>query len=710
MSDSHPSRADLERYNEVEKHMDGNCPDGSCERALRQIIAGDLGGVLPIGAAFGDPSSVGPPTHLMGATQPPAFAEYEVLGELGRGGMGVVYKAQDVRLNRTVALKTIQPSAGDDSLARRFLAEARAVAQLQYPNVVQIFEIRDDGDPPYIAMEFVGGGSLKDKYREGPPPPGEAAALLEILARAMHHAHEHRIVHRDLKPANVLLTPDGTPKIIDFGIARRLDETAGLTRTGELLGTPQYMAPEQANEASGKPADVTPSVDVHGLGAVLYWLLTGRPPIPAGSSVKEALELVRDTDPVAPHLLRPKIPRDLETICLKCLRKRPEQRYASAAALADDLRRFLDNEPILARPVGRPERLVKWSRRRPAAAVLIGVSALVVLLLVLGAIGVGLHFYQKGLALEEIARQKQEKEATTLLANVLLHKNSIDAAERDFRNNHADLVDEDLSNSPEECRAFEWRFVRRECHPDLLTIPAGGPARAVVFTPDGNGLARGFADGRVTLIDDLRNPKEKSLPVPPGGAVFGLALHPGGGAPVLAAAGTGPAWTPLPRQIAIPGRVVLWSLNNPGAAGESIADDLSLPDEVDADAAGQWVAWHPEGRYLAYAGQARTVKVWDRVARRVVQVLAPHKWPVLALAFSPDGSRLASAGGGPDGGEVKVWNWSTGDELVSLPHASAVRGVAFHPKDGRLATADANARGVAGRRAAHRRVGPGGEG
>ncbi len=284
---------------------------------------------------------------------------YEVLGELGRGGMGVVYKARQVGLNRLVALKMILGGelAGSDMLSR-FRAEAEAVARLQHPGIVQIFEIGDHDGNPFFSLEFVVGGSLAGRLDGRPLDPRAAAELVAPLARAVHYAHEQGIVHRDLKPANVLLTADGEVKVTDFGLAKQLHGNPGATRTGEVMGTPGYMAPEQArgNKDIGAPADVW------ALGAILYELLTGRPPFQAATPLDTLLQVLQ-REPVPVRQVHPKAPRDLETVCLKCLSKETGQRYASAADLADDLQRFLDGEPIKARPPGPLRRANRWFLR-----------------------------------------------------------------------------------------------------------------------------------------------------------------------------------------------------------------------------------------------------------------------------------------------------------------------------------------------------------
>jgi tetratricopeptide (TPR) repeat protein/tRNA A-37 threonylcarbamoyl transferase component Bud32 len=322
-----------------------------------------------------DTAQSGFTTSAPSAVQP-AIPGYEIVGELGRGGMGVVYKARQLRLNRVVALKMVL--AGNHASAEaaiRFMGEAEAVARLHHPNVVQVHAFGDHEGRPYLEMEYVPGGSLADRVDGTPWPAYEAARLVETLAWAIHTVHRLGIVHRDLKPANILLTPDGTPKVADFGLAKWLDVESGLTRTDHVLGTPSYMAPEQTG---GGSASIGPTADVYALGAILYELLTGRPPFRAATAL-ETLEQVKSVEPVAPARLRPDLSRDLETVCLKCLQKEPARRYPSAAELAEDLRRFGVGEPIKARPVGVVERAWRWCQREPALAAL--VAALIVGLL-----------------------------------------------------------------------------------------------------------------------------------------------------------------------------------------------------------------------------------------------------------------------------------------------------------------------------------------
>ncbi len=302
----------------------------------------------------------------------PTFPGYEILEEIGHGGMGVVFKARQIALNRIVALKTILThGAIREEQKRRFVQEAQAMALLQHPNIVQIHEIGESEGHPFLVMEYVPGVSLRERLAGKPSPPRQAAEMVAVLARAVQAAHEHGIIHRDLKPNNILLGPDGTPKICDFGLAKCLEGTADYTQTGQVLGTPSYMAPEQVLQAQGSQG---PAVDVYALGILLYELLTGRPPFLADNPL-DTLQLVTSQEPVPPRRWQPRTPGDLETICLKCLEKAPSRRYPSAQTLAEDLKRFLAGAPICARPVGPVERGWRWCGTHPTGAALITVVA-----------------------------------------------------------------------------------------------------------------------------------------------------------------------------------------------------------------------------------------------------------------------------------------------------------------------------------------------
>ena len=316
----------------------------------------------------------------------PMVPGHQMLELVGRGGMGKVYRARQIALGRVVAVKLLVSEPDEKSLSR-FREEYRAVAKLQHPNIAQLFESGLADGKPYFTQEYVEGGTLSQKYGGAPQDAHEAARLVEVIARAIHYSHEQGILHRDLKPGNILLTSRGEPKVTDFGLAKELaapgadtpkETGGGLTRTGEILGTPSYMPPEQA---SGVVSSIGPRADVYSLGAILYEALTGRPPF-QGLDPLHTLFMVLSMEPVAPRTLQPKLPRDLETICLKCLEKSPKKRYETAAELADDLKRFLNREPIHARPTGLIEGWLKWSGRNKAAAGLLVLSAVFVVALI----------------------------------------------------------------------------------------------------------------------------------------------------------------------------------------------------------------------------------------------------------------------------------------------------------------------------------------
>jgi formylglycine-generating enzyme required for sulfatase activity len=311
---------------------------------------------------------------------PPLVHGYDVLNELGRGGMGVVYKARHLNLNRIVALKLVR--AGAHAAAEelvRFRQEAELVARLDHPNIVQIYDIGAQAGNSYLALEYLAAGTLARRLGGTPLPPKEAAGLVETLARAVHYAHQKGVIHRDLKPSNILLDESGVPKITDFGLARRVETDSGLTRTGAVMGTPSYMAPEQAE---GKK-DIGPAADIYALGATLYDLLTGRPPF-RGASIADTIFQVLHHDPVPPRRLQPTVPRELQIVCLKALQKQPGQRYPSALALADDLHRFLTDQPILARAPSLADRAGKAIRRNRTAVLAAGAAAVVGLAVIAG--------------------------------------------------------------------------------------------------------------------------------------------------------------------------------------------------------------------------------------------------------------------------------------------------------------------------------------
>jgi tRNA A-37 threonylcarbamoyl transferase component Bud32 len=398
----------------------------------------------------------------------PEVAGYEIVGELGRGGMGVVYKARQRVLDRLVALKMVLYGGHAGSEERiRFQIEAEAVARLRHPNIVAVHEVGEHQGRPFLTLEFMPGGPLSRRLAGKPLPAGDAARLAELLARAVHHAHQCGIVHRDLKPANVLLDesadtpPDSwTPKVADFGLARRIDDPSQ-TASGAILGTPSYMAPEQALGKS-KERTVGPAADTYALGAILYEMLTGQPPF-VGPTTLETIRMVTDSEPVPPSRLNAKLPRDLETICLKCLHKDPQRRYATAADLADDLASFREGRPIHARPVGAAERLLLWARRRPVVAALLAAVA------VLAAAGAGSFVWAYRQALDQRDRAvRAEGERQAELARALAGSARLAARRGDWQGALRDYQSAlDLGGEDE----IGLRLDMLECRTALYQIP-----------------------------------------------------------------------------------------------------------------------------------------------------------------------------------------------------------------------------------------------
>ncbi len=408
----------------------------------------------------------------LGASSPHAegtrrLFDYELLERLGHGGMGVVFKARQISLNRLVALKVIRAGElASPADRQRFRSEAEAAAGLDHPNIVPIYEVGEHAGQYFFSMKLIEGSSLAEHVSRWAEDPRGAARLVAEIARAVHHAHQHGILHRDLKPANILLagvrdqgsgvredqgsttaslTPDSrpltpVPYVTDFGLAKRFAEDAGLTQTGSIVGTPSYMAPEQA---SGRSKRLTTAVDVYGLGAILYELLTGRRPF-QGESALETLQQVQLREPVPPRRLSAKVPYDLEVICLKALEKEPHRRYSTAEALADDLQRYLENQPIQARPVNAWERLVKWVKREPMRAALVGVCVGATLLLA----GFGIWSYVQirdsaAKAERRAAQARAAADAMTEVAEELLEREPyMDASQRRFLGQVRDWYEE----------------------------------------------------------------------------------------------------------------------------------------------------------------------------------------------------------------------------------------------------------------------------
>jgi WD40 repeat protein len=622
--------------------------------------------------------------------QPPG---YEILSELGRGGMGVVYKARQRSLGRTVALKMVLVGghAGPEELAR-FRTEAEAIARLQHPNIVQIYEVNEHEGLPFLSLEFCPGGSLEKELAGTPLPPREAVALAERLARAVAAAHAKGVVHRDLKPANVLLAENGVPKITDFGLAKRLD-AAGQTATGVAMGTPSYMAPEQAE---GKKT-VGPAADVYALGAMLYEFLTGRPPFRAATNFDTLLQVVGD-EPVPVRQLQPKVPRDLETVCHKCLQKEPARRYAGAAALAEDLHRFRAGEPIRARPVGATERAWRWGKRNPALAALAAVLTAGVIVSTWLAFSARREAARADTKAEEAEREAQaarearadaERKAQaarrgTYNANMLLTQLA-------WEQHQVDRFVQLLEEQPEDLRGFEWYYWHRKFHQGHITLRGHTlPVLSVAFSPDGRRLASaggfGAEPGQVKLWDAQTGQEIRTL-TGHTGEVTSVAFSPDG----RRLASAGGESKPFSADGKRPGpgdwTVKVWDLQT----GKAI---LTLKGHAEGITS---VAFSPDGKRLAsaaggrFGGEPGEVKVWDAQTGQEALTVKGLAHGVTRVVFSPDGRRFASGSaigvlGKPY--EVKVWDTQTGKEILTLKgHSGAIQCVAFSPDGRRLATA-----------------------
>jgi WD40 repeat protein len=600
----------------------------------------------------------------------PLLGRFEVVEELGAGGFGFVVRARDRLLGREVALKMPLPERllgpGDVS---RSLREARAAARLDHPNIVRVHDAGELGPLGYfIASEFCEGPNLRRwlRARSEPVPARLAARWAAALADAVQHAHDRGILHRDIKPDNVILTPGSapgefTPRLTDFGLAKVIEDAGEETRSEARAGTPHYMAPEQV---TGRRREVGPATDVYALGATLYEILTGRPPF-RGDNEAETLRLVLESEPIPPRSLRPGLPRDLETICLKSLRKEPWRRYDTAAGLRDDLQRFLDGRPIRARRTSAAERAWRWGRRNKAAA---GLLAAVFLLLaaVAGVASVGYVREAAARALAEEAENKSKVEADRArgaehemrrqwyAASVNLMQPAWDAGQ-------VGRLRELLAETeayPD--RGFEWFYWRRLCHLERSTlIGHRAGVRAVAWSPDGTRLATASWDGTARVWDPAT-----------GRELLAVNRH--------ASQVNSVAWSPDGTRLATgccDGRTRVWD----AASGRKLRG-------LDGHAGRVWsVAWSSDGARLATGSADGTAKAWDVSDGRLLQTFEGHAGDVVCVSWSPDGKSLAT---GSMDGAARVWATADGRRLLYLRgHAGRVWSVAWSPDGARLATA-----------------------
>ena len=590
---------------------------------------------------------------------PRAFGDYELLEEIGRGGMGVVYRARQISLNRTVAVK-ILPGAifGDPQFILRFREEVQMAAALKHPNIVTIHDVGEHDGQPYFAMEFVEGQTLAKLAAQRHSPALESARLIRRVAEAVHFAHENGILHRDLKPSNILLDHAGQPHLADFGLAKRLAANADLTFTGQTLGSPNYIPPEQVSKGRGI---IGPHSDVYSLGAVLYHLLTGRPPFVA-DTVHDTLEAVLHDDPLAPRLLNPNVPRDLETICLKCLAKQAGQRYGSAQELADDLGRLLEHHPILARPVSPAARALKWMRRRPALASTIGITVASAMLI---SALTARHSTQ-------LRHQRDQAVASERLVAQTLVRMEFNSALDQFKQNRslsgmaqlAAIIHRDRHHagathrlaSALTHRSFNLLAFAPLEHPDEV-LDAD-------YSPDGQTIVTACADGRVRLWNAQTGARLSSKIERPV-AIRIVRFSPDG--KLVLTAGQD-------------GGICLWSLES----GELIADPITNNSPVES------ASFNADGTLMLATFPDRTVRVWQVPSGRLLFAPIPHHDAVVVSEFNPAGGTLLT---GSRDGKMQSWRLADGQPVGAVIETfRPLYAASFNPDGSRLASASGDRR------------------
>ncbi|MBW3543083.1 MAG: protein kinase [Planctomycetes bacterium] len=626
-------------------------------------------------------------TQGPGIRPPRSFGAYELLEELGRGGMGVVFKARELRVGRLVALKMLRDvRLGSPTDVARFQNEIRAVARLDHPGLVPVYEAGELDGQTFYTMKLVDGGSLSSHVRRFVDSPRSAAAVVADLADAIHHAHQRGILHRDLKPSNILLDAEGRPHVTDFGLARAMDTTSELTGTGDTVGSPPYMAPEQA---AGRQHSPTIATDVYGLGGILYSLLTGEPPF-RGETPLATLRLVVQFDPPPPRSRNPRVDRDLEIICLKALSKEPERRYASAADLADDLRRYLRGETIRARVVPRRERAWRWMRRNPGWAAF----ATSILLAVTAGMS-GLLLYSRNLADVNERLSNSLADAQRARNAALDARNEATAKEREAEELAYAATIRLAAKARDECdprqmiellnrvrpqpgkrdlRGSEWHYLWQQATAEGIRIAASSePLYHVSYSPDGRLVACCGKDAIVRVYDGESHAAVLAFPT---GQIETncVAFSPDGR--VLATTGDD-------------GTVRLWEL----AEQERLRQGTS-PREILRIAAHPGkafqVIFNAYGETVFSCGDDPVIRSWDTSNGRLRGMLTGHTSKVEAIALSPDNSLLASAGEST----FRLWSTGTSDPPAVVRWEDPCACVAFSP-DGSLVAFGDNSRRVA---------------
>ncbi len=660
-----------------------------------------------------------------------AFGDYELSEEVARGGMGIVYRARQVSLDRIVAVKLLLSGAlSSPEYVKRFRVEASAAASLQHPNIVTIHEVGVHQGQHYLVMDYVDGPSLAKLVVQWPLPAERAAAYMKIVAEAVHFAHEHGILHRDLKPSNVLIDSKDQPRVTDFGLAKRFEGESEVTLSGQVVGSPSYMPPEQAAAKRGK---VSRRSDVYGLGAMLYHLLAGRPPFQA-ATLTDTLDHVLNAEPVAPRLLNPAVPRDLETICLKCLEKEPAKRYPTALALAEELARFLNGQPVLARPIGPAGKAWRWCRRQPVRA---GLIAALIVVTGLGLAGVLWQWHRA-------ESQRANAEAEALLARRNAYAGDMKEVQRALEetdlgrarqllNRHRPQGEAKSRKQETEIdlRGWEWRYLWARCRSDKRSLLCrySNAVSALAFSSDGKWLAVRREGGAAALWDAVA--KRLATDLPGAGLGGALAFSPrtnllawgnkdAVGVPVVSLwelsaqkeiarfphlhAILSITFSPDAKQLAalaFNGTVRVWNLES----GQVISDfptalDDSLPGRyslVTNATAAKPIWWHasedygcvlfsPDGRWLVVGEAKPRIRLLERATGK--ETVIPLPLPadgVTALAFSPE-SKLLAAGCGNNDNEIHIRDLAAGTNTTLPGHSGWITGLAFSPDGQTLAS------------------------